>query len=50
MNAKSMKTYREKYSPSLSLRTSLLPYERNEGLRNIPLYMLFDIINEINSD
>lgn len=50
MNAKSMKTYREKYSPSLSLRTSLLPYERNEGLRNIPLYMLFDIVNEINSD
>ena len=48
MNAKSLKTYREKYAPNKALRTSLLPYERNEnGLTNIPLYMLFAIDDEI---
>ena len=47
MNAKSLKSYREKYSPTLSLRTSLLPYERNEGMCNIPLYILFAINDEL---
>lgn len=47
MNAKSLKSYREKFSPILSLRTSLLPYEQNEGTKNIPLYMLFAIADEI---
>ena len=47
MNAKSLKSYREKYSPTLSLRTSLLPYERNEGMCNIPLYILFAITDEL---
>ena len=48
MNAKSMKSYCEKYKPSLSIRTSLLPYERQEsGIINIPLYLLFAIKNEI---
>ena len=47
MNAKSLKSYREKDSPTMSLRTSLLPYERNEGVCNIPLYILFAINNEI---
>ena len=48
MNAKSLKTYREKYAPNKALRTSLLPYERNEnGLTTIPLYMLFAIDDEI---
>ena len=47
MSAKSLKSYREKYSPSLSLRTGLWSYERNEGVRNIPLYLLFTILDEI---
>ena len=47
MNAKSLKSYGEKYSPTMSLRTSLLPYERKEGVCNIPLYILFAINNEI---
>lgn len=47
MNAKSLKSYREKFSPILSLRTSLLPYEQNEGTKNIPLYMLFAIADEM---
>lgn len=49
MNAKSLKSYKDKYSPRWSLRTSLLPYERNEEAltTNIPLYMLFALSEEI---
>lgn len=49
MNAKSLKSYREKYSPVWSLRTSLLTYERNEEARttNIPLYLLFALPGEL---
>lgn len=49
MNAKSLKSYREKYSPVWSLRTSLLPYERNEEAKttNIPLYLLFALPGEL---
>lgn len=49
MNAKSLKLYREKYSPKWALRTSLLMYEKNEASKtiNIPLYMLFVLGNEL---
>lgn len=49
MNTKSLKLYREKYNPKWSLRTSLLPYERNAESRttNIPLYMLFALQKEL---
>ena len=52
MNAKSLKLYREKYSPKWSLRTSLLPYERNEASKmlNIPLYMLFVLGKELETE
>lgn len=52
MNAKSLKVYRQKYKPKLSLRTSLLPYSRNEeeGIVNIPLYMLFALHDELTKD
>lgn len=52
MNAKSLKVYRQKYKPRLSLRTSLLPYSRNEedGIVNIPLYMLFALHDELTKD
>ena len=49
MNAKSLKVYRQKYMPRLSLRTSLLHYSKNkeEGMVNIPLYMLFALHEEL---
>ena len=49
MNAKSLKVYRQKYIPKWSLRTSLQPYTRNEeeGIINIPLYMLFALSEEL---
>ena len=52
MNAKSLKVYCEKYRPRLALRTSLLPYERNEETHivNIPLYMLFALSAELDGE
>ncbi|MDR0960785.1 MAG: DUF4143 domain-containing protein [Propionibacteriaceae bacterium] len=38
LRAKSLRTYREKYNPVIAVRTSLAPYERQEGLINLPLY------------
>lgn len=52
MNAKSLKLYRERYSPKWSVRTSLLPYERNNSSKtiNIPLYMLFVLDKELKAE
>lgn len=49
MNAKSLKSYRDRYAPSLSIRTSLLPYERQDEARmlNLPLYLLFTLNKEL---
>ncbi|MDY4526970.1 MAG: ATP-binding protein [Parabacteroides sp.] len=50
LNAKSLKIYRERYKPTLAMRTSLLPYERNEsGIVNLPLYLLFLLQDELKS-
>lgn len=40
LKAKSLKTYREKYSPKISVRTSMADYKENDGLIDIPLYMI----------
>lgn len=40
LRAKSLKSYRQKFVPELSLRASLANYNRENGLVNIPLYML----------
>ena len=40
LTAKSLKTYREKYSPAHSLRISMADYSQEDGLENIPLYSL----------
>ena len=39
LQAKSLKVYREKFEPEISIRTSLADFEINNGLYNIPLYM-----------
>lgn len=49
MNAKSLKSYKDRYAPRLALRTSLKDYERNEDGKtvNMPLYTLFALEEEI---
>lgn len=43
LRAKSLKTYREKFSPDISVRTSMADYKKEEGLVNLPLYAIEEI-------
>ena len=45
LQAKSLKSYREKFEPKVSIRTSLANYEENDGLFNIPLYDILNLKN-----
>lgn len=38
LKAKSLKTYREKYAPEVSVRTSMADYKKEDWLVNLPLY------------
>lgn len=40
LKAKSLKSYREKFEPEISIRTSIADYKQEEGLYNIPLYLI----------
>ena len=44
LRAKSLKSFRERFSPPLSVRTSLAPWQPQEGLLNIPLYAIGDAL------
>ncbi len=43
LKAKSLKTYREKYIPELSVRTSMADYKKEDWLVNLPLYVIEQI-------
>ena len=43
LQAKSLKTYREKYQPELSIRTSMADYRQDGGLLNLPLYAIENV-------
>lgn len=45
LQAKSLKVYREKYRPRLSIRTSMADYKEEDRLLNLPLYGLQTIQN-----
>ena len=45
LKAKSLASYRQKYQPQISIRTSLAGFEVNNGLYNIPLYMIENVLN-----
>ncbi len=47
LKAKSLKAYREKFSPRLSLRTSMSDYKREDWILNIPLYMISELLKII---
>ena len=48
LRAKSLKTYNERFSPDVSIRTSMSDYKKEGWLINLPLYAIDQIINEIN--
>ena len=43
LRAKSLKTYQEKFSPEVSVRTSMTDYKKEEWLINLPLYAIEEI-------
>lgn len=43
LKAKSLRTYREKYSPQISVRTSMSDYKKEDWLVNLPLYAVEEI-------
>lgn len=49
LQAKSLKSFRQKYKPKISIRSSLADYEENTGLFNIPLYDIENIKEIINT-
>jgi hypothetical protein len=43
VHAQSLKSFRQKYNPKVSIRTSLKNFEIDGGLYNVPLYMLWNL-------
>ena len=46
LQAKSLKTYKEKYTPKISVRTSMADYKQENWLLNLPLYSV-EIIKDL---
>ena len=46
LRAKSLKTYKEKFEPELSVRTSMADYKKEDWLVNLPLYAIENIVVE----
>ena len=44
LRAKSLKTYHEKFTPEVSVRTSMADYKKEEWLVNLPLYAIDQIM------
>lgn len=47
LQARSLRVYRERYNPELSIRTSLANLRLDDGLLNVPLFALFNLENYI---
>lgn len=43
LRAKSLKTYQEKFSPEVCVRTSMADYKKEDWLVNLPLYAIDQI-------
>lgn len=50
LRAKSLKAYREKFAPEISVRTSMSDYKKEDWLVNLPLYAIDQIRNVTSSD
>ena len=46
LRAKSLKTYRERFEPELSVRTSMADYKKEDWFLNLPLYAIENIVAE----
>ncbi len=46
LRAKSLKTYKERFEPELSIRTSMADYKKEDWLLNLPLYAIENLTTE----
>lgn len=46
LKAKSLKIYKDKYNPEISIRTSMADYKKEDWLVNLPLYAVEEIAKE----
>lgn len=49
LQAKSLKVYRDKFQPKLSIRTSMADYKREDWLLNLPLWVV-EMVNSFNKN
>jgi len=49
LKAKSLKSYFDKFNPSISVRTAMLDYKKDDWLINIPLWAIEAIENEVHN-
>jgi predicted AAA+ superfamily ATPase len=47
LQSKSLKVYKEKFNPKLSVRTSMSDYRKQKWLTNLPLYAISELNHEI---
>ncbi len=47
LKAKSLKTYKEMFSPTVSIRTSMRDYKKEDWLVNMPLYAISELSSQI---
>ena len=47
LRAKSLKTYQEKFSPEVSVRTSMTDFKKEDWLVNLPLYAIEQIAKTV---
>lgn len=45
LKAKSLRVYKDKYEPEVSIRTSMADYKKEDWLLNLPLYAVEEIVN-----
>ncbi len=45
LQSKSLKSFNQKYAPSIALRASMSDYRREEWMTNLPLYTISEIVN-----
>ncbi len=50
LRAKSLRAYKDKYEPDISIRTSMSDYRREDWLLNLPLYAIEEIGAQITQE
>jgi len=50
LQAKSLKVYREKFNPEVTIRTSMSDYRKEDWLTNLPLYAISELRHLIDED